>query len=52
MKNNRPKRRRKQFLLAAIVLLFGTGLAVFAAAQSGSASRMSLNSPISFPVDI
>ncbi|MGO1119207.1 hypothetical protein ACTL6U_10895 [Rhodovibrionaceae bacterium A322] len=51
--SSRPRSRKARgWLLAGLIVLFGGGLALYAAAQSGSASQMSLNSPLSFPVDI
>lgn len=47
-KSTYPRRRRRRTFAIVLALLLGGGLIGFASAQSG----ISLNSPVSFPVDI
>ncbi len=46
------KRRRRRTLALAVAMAAGLGLLGFAWAQSAPPGSFSLNSPVSFPVDI
>lgn len=47
-KSKNPRRRLRRNVAIVLALMLGGGLIGFASAQSG----ISLNSPVSFPVDI
>jgi len=50
--SGKPRAGRRRLAVAVLAFAAGVGLLGFAYAQSGAAPSFSLNSPVSFPVDI